>query len=267
MVLEADDDGVVVLRRATLGEHSRFVSLIHAGMGQSEKPLRTTTFDVPFYDVTYEQSDGWLFGISFDGRVSVLDGDGESPLLDGSELHCKELDVSGERVVLLDASSGELLLLDGIEGEPGVEALKPGVRARSARLTSNDLCAALDDESVLVENLNTGDSYQASEFTLARHLSLSFAKYYVSLAFLIVMLVVWFVRKMRNLLRSDEVSKFWRIVISIVVTVVCAVLMGLLSYSSYLDKREAREGQLMQMGSCLGYFSTEAMSVSITHET
>ena len=82
---------------------------------------------------------------------------------------------------------------------------------------------------------------------------------------LVVVLIVWSVRKMRGLLRANEVSKFWRVVISIVVTFACAVLMCLSSYSVYLDKWDARSGQLTQMGSCLSYFSTEVFEGEMAH--
>ncbi len=87
------------------------------------------------------------------------------------------------------------------------------------------------------------------------------------MALLVVVMAIWAVRAMRGLIRENEIGKFRRIVISIFVSIIFAVSTCLTSYVSYLDVWNSRKNQLLQMGSCLGYFSTEALGDSITNET
>lgn len=265
--LEADDSGVVVLRRVNLGERSRSVDLIHVGTGEPEELLRTATFDMPFYDVGYEQSSDRLLVTSFDGDVSVMDGDEVSPLLADSKVRCKGMDAFGDRVILQDASSGELLLLDGAEGKLIVGPLESVTRAKSARLSGDILCVVQHDGSLMIENLGTGDSLQVGELALSLRLRFLFARYLISLALLVVVIVIWAVRAMRGLIRKNEIGKFRRIVISILVAIIVAVATCLTSYMSYLNEQNLRKNQLLQMGSCFGYFSTEALGESVMNET
>lgn len=264
--LEADESGVVILRRVILGEKSRSVGLFHVGVGDSQRLLRTAILSMQFHDASYDYSSNQLFVISTTGEVLAVDERGTSrPLADGS-VRCKELDASGGRVALHDASSGELLILGGLEKEANVERLASVPSARSARLYDDSLYVVLDDGSFLLEDLDSGDSLLVSELSLRPRLVLSFGTYCASLLLLIVVIVIWALLALDNLRKQNELDKVRRIAISIAVTLICAVTTVLLSSLSYTREWETRERQLRQMSSYLSYISTDAFGESIIRE-
>ena len=264
--LEADESGVVILRRVILGEKSRSVGLFHVGAGDSQRLMRTAILSMQFHDASYDCSSNQLFVISTTGEVFAVDERGTSRPFADNSVRCKELDASGGRLALHDASSGEMLILGGLEKGTSVERLESVPSARSARLYDDSLYLVLDDGSFLLENLDSGDSLRVSELSLRPRLALSFGTYCASLLLLIVVIIIWALLTLDSMRKQNELDKIRRIAISIAVGLICALATGLLSHSSYTKEWETRENQLHQMGSYLSYISTEALGESITQE-